>query len=372
MESVDIAIIGAGVIGLAVSSEIGQAGRSVFVLEKNSSWGQETSSRNSEVIHAGIYYQPGSLKAISCIKGRERLYSLCKENDIGFKKCGKLIVAVDESELEYIETLYENGIKNGVTLFFLGKEDVAKMEPKISCIKALYSPDTGIVDSHALMEYFLKKGKAKGVEVVCEAEVVGIEKKGEQYLIKINNQGEQIELLSRVVINCSGLNADKIAALCGIDIETEGYHQYYLKGNYFRLTDKFRNATQRLVYPVPDKNSLGIHTVIDLNGGIRLGPDEEEVGQVDYQVNEGRKQAFFTSVKKFFPEVEEDDLYSDMAGIRPQLRSPNNGDFKDFIISHEAEKGLPGLINLIGVESPGLTSSPYIAQYVGRIVDEIL
>lgn len=369
METVDITIIGAGVIGLSIASEIASEDKNIFILEKNNSWGQETSSHNSEVIHAGIYYDKDSLKAISCVEGRKMLYSLCEENGIGVKKTGKLIVAQHEDEVEYLENLQKNAEANGVALSFLDKKGIKQMEPNVSGITALYSPETGIIDSHFLMKYFLEKAKSNGAELVCGAEVIGIEKRRDTYLISLNNQGEIITMESRIVINCAGNNADKIAAMAGIDIKKCGYEQYYLKGNYFRLSDKFRDKTHHLVYPVPTANSLGIHTVLDLSGGIRLGPDEDEVKEFDYRVNENKKEEFYESVKQFLPCINKDALYPDMAGIRPQLRCPNRGDFKDFIISHEDSKGLPGFLDLLGVESPGLTASPYIARYVADILN---
>jgi len=372
MESIDVTIIGAGVIGLSIASQIGRTGRSVYILEKNSSWGQETSSRNSEVIHAGIYYKPGSLKAISCVEGRDALYRLCEENQIGVKKTGKLIVALNEGEFEYLNNLKENAALNGVDLTLLDKNQTKELEPNVVSVGALFSPDTGIIDSHALMKYYLEKAKSKEVELVTQAEVVAVEKQGSQYRVEINNQGETINILSSVVINCAGNHADKIARLCGLDIQGCGYAQYYLKGNYFRLVDKFRNIMHHLVYPVPTNNSLGIHTVLDLSGGIRLGPDAQEVEEFDYKVDEGRKQEFFESVSQFLPGITEADLYSDMSGIRPQLRKPNDGEFRDFVIRHEEDKGLPGVINLIGIESPGLTASPYIAKHVSCVVEKLL
>jgi len=369
MEKVDITIIGAGVIGLAIASEVSNKDRNVFILEKNSSWGQEASSRNSEVIHAGIYYPKGSLKAKACYEGRNILYSLCKDKGIGVKKTGKLIVAVDNVEVDKLEEIKKTASLNGVELTFLEKDDIKKMEPAVSAKAALYSPETGIVDSHNLMKHFISQAQSNGAELVCEAKVIEIKQEKTQYKIKIDNQGEIIEILSTVVINCAGNNSDEIAKLCGIDVEKEGYKQYYLKGNYFRLSDKYRDVTKHLVYPVPKENSLGIHTVLDLSGGIRLGPDEEKVEKFDYQVDEDKKNEFYQSVRKFLPAIEEESLSVDMAGIRPQLKNPNFGDFKDFIISHETDKGLSGLINLIGIESPGLTASPYIGKFVAQMVD---
>ncbi len=372
MDTVDVTIIGAGVIGLSIASEIGRKDRAVLVLEKNNSWGQEASSRNSEVIHAGIYYQPGSLKAISCVEGRRMLYELCEKNAIPIKKTGKIIVAIEQSEIDFLKELYEKAKQNSAEVIFLDKEDVRKKEPTVSCLAALYSPETGIIDSHSLMKFFLNKAEDCAVDLVYDAQVIGIEPNHSGYKVEVENAGERVDFSSRLVINCAGLNADEIASWCGINIEQTKYEQYYLKGNYFRLSDKFANTMQHLIYPVPQEDSLGTHTVIDLQGGVKLGPDAEEVGEIDYTVNEDRKNDFYESVKEFLPSLEEDDLSPDMAGIRPQLRYPNSGDFRDFIIEHEDSKGLPGLINLVGIESPGLTASPYIGKYVADMVEKIL
>jgi len=372
MESVDIIIIGAGVIGLSVAAEAAREGRSIFILEKNDSWGQEISSRNSEVIHAGIYYPAGTLKARSCAEGRAMLYDLCPQHGIGIKKTGKLIVATSDEEVASLHRIKKTAAENNVTLSFIDKSEAKKLEPQVSCVAALYSPETGIVDSHVLMKFFLEKAKSAGAELVCLAEVTAVKRSAAGYTVTIDNQGETTTLGATVVVNCAGNNADTIAAACGIDIDACGYRQYYLKGNYFRLSDKYRNTTQHLIYPVPDANSLGIHTVVDLNGGIRLGPDEQEVETLDYRVDEARKKDFYESAHAFLPFIEEDALTADMAGIRPQLRTPNAGDFKDFIISHEEDKGLPGLINLIGIESRGLTASPFIGRYVARMIDVVV
>ncbi len=371
MDSVDIIIIGAGVIGLGVASEVAHNDRNLYILEKNESFGMEASSRNSEVIHAGIYYPKGTLKAISCREGRDRLYDICLREGIGVQKTGKLIIATSQDEIKDLESVKLTAAQNNVELTFLKKDEVKKIEPNITCVAALLSPETGIVDSHELMKYFLKKAKTKGAELVCEANVVKIEKSHGGYKLNINNQGEDITLKAKIVINCAGNNADQIAALPGIDIDKEGYRQIYLKGNYFRLADKFRGQTKHLVYPVPLKRTLGIHTVLDLQGGIRLGPDEEMIETFDYHVNEERKGDFHESVRKYLPSLSLEDLTPDICGIRPQLKNANAEDFKDFIIAHEDQKDLCGFINLIGMESPGLTASPYLAAYVGEIVKKI-
>jgi len=372
MDSFDITIIGAGVIGLAVASEVSSVSRSVIILEKNASFGEEASSRNSEVVHAGLYYLRGSLKATACLEGRRMLYDLCPRHNIGCQRIGKLIVAADERELELLEGVRITASENGVFLQSLTDKEVRKMEPCVSCRAGLFSSETGIIDSHRLMEYYLDRTRQQEADLVFQAEVKGLEKAEKGWRVLIDNQGEQIEIISRVVINCAGLQADQVALMAGIDIGGCGYEQYYLKGSYFRLSDKYRGATRRLVYPVPDKNSLGIHTVLDLNGGIRLGPDEEEVAKIDYRVDPDKRRSFYESVRRFLPDLAEDDLSPDMAGIRSQLRRADQTGFKDFIICEETDRGCGGLINLIGIESPGLTASPFIGKHVAHLVKGVL
>jgi L-2-hydroxyglutarate oxidase LhgO len=369
MEKAYFAIIGAGVAGLAVAARLAKPQRSVYLLEKNDSWGQETSSRNSEVIHAGIYYPPGSLKALSCVEGRQMLYDLCLRQRIPFQKTGKLIVAVEPHELAGLEKLKTNAARNGVELSLLTKAEVARLEPRVSCLAGLYSPETGIIDSHALMLFLLGQAQGAGAQLACRAQVLSVAREGDSYVLRINNQGEELDLPARVVVNCAGHHADKIAASCGIDIQGQKYEQYYLKGNYFRLSDRLRGLTRHLVYPLPQEKSLGVHTVLDLSGGVRLGPDEEEVKELDYRVNESRREVFYASIKKFLPCVRQEDIFPDIAGIRPQLKFPNRGAFRDFIVHEERDKGLPGLVNFIGIESPGLTSALYLAGLAADAVE---
>ncbi len=372
MDFFDIIIIGAGVNGLAVAAAVSSPARSVLILEKNASWGQETSSRNSEVIHAGIYYQAGSLKAAACVEGRRLLYDLCRERGIGHRRIGKLIVAVEPRETAALQELKDKAFRNDVALDLLTAGEVRMLEPEVACVAGLYSPETGIVDSHRLMEFYLSEARGNHADLVCQAQVVGLHREANGYRIMVDNQGERLEVGGAVVINCAGLHADKVAALAGLDTGQAGYEQYFLKGSYFRLSDKYRGRTSRLIYPVPDKNSLGVHTVLDLNGGVRLGPDEEEVPGIDYQVDPAKGRAFYESARKFLPMIAEEDLTPDMSGIRAQLRRPNRGNFRDFIVSHEKDKGFPGLINCIGIESPGLTASRYLGRLVAGLVREAL
>lgn len=368
MEEVEITIIGAGVVGLAIAAELAKD-REVYVLEKNETFGQETSSRNSEVIHAGIYYPPGSLKAKLCVEGNETLYELCERYRIGYQKIGKLIVATEDEEIEELERLLENGRKNGVSLEFLSRDEVKKLEPNVNALTAIFSPETGIIDSYGLMRCFVGKARYSGAEIVYRAKVIGIEKLANKYKVAVEDSGGGFSFLTSVLINSAGLGSDRIAELAGIDVVKADYELHYCKGEYFSCR---QGLTQRLVYPVPkpDEGSLGIHITPALQGRTRLGPNAFYVEEIDYKVDEKRKQEFYDSVKMILPSIEYNDLEPEFAGIRPKLQGPGE-DFRDFVIRHEHDKGLQGFINLIGIESPGLTASPAIAKYVGGMVDSL-
>lgn len=370
---VDITIIGAGVIGLAIAAQVAGNNREVYVVEKNETFGKETSSRNSEVIHAGIYYPAGSLKAKACVEGNARLYQLCEEYGIGCRKVGKLIVATTVDEVSELEALLERGKGNGVKdLRMLSKEEIKKIEPNLEATAAMLSSSTGIIDSHALMRYFLHKAREKGAKIAFKSEVIGIERLPEGYEVTIESDLENFSFRTRSLINCAGLNSDKIAQLAGIDINKAGYKLLYCKGEYFSVGNGKRKLIKKLIYPVPDPRitSAGIHATVDLDGKIRLGPNARYVDEIDYRVDESQKHFFYQSVKRFLPSIECEDLEPEMAGIRPKLQGPGEN-FRDFVIKHEHEKGLAGFINLIGIESPGLTSSAAIAKYVESIVNEI-
>jgi L-2-hydroxyglutarate oxidase LhgO len=371
MEEVKVIIIGAGVIGLAIARQLSLNTKNLVVLEKNKSFGQETSSRNSEVIHAGMYYPTGTQKAKMCVEGRHLLYELCKKNNIPHKKIGKIIVATEKEEIPALEALFELGKKNGVEdLQIIEQKTLKEMEPNVVGIAALYSHQTGIVDSHKLMQYFYDTAKDNGAIVVFNSEVTAIEKIKDGYLITINNNGDTDCLKTRAVINCAGLDSDNIADMAGIDIKKNKYQLYYCKGQYFRVNASKAKQINRLVYPVPKPKSagLGIHATLDLSGGMRLGPDDEYLKDrnKDYTVNNSRLGDFYSSAKKFMPFIDKDDLSVDISGIRPKLQEPG-GPFRDFAIQEESEKGFPNFINLIGIESPGLTASCSIANYVSGL-----
>jgi L-2-hydroxyglutarate oxidase LhgO len=366
MERVEITIIGAGVIGLAIASEIGKEG--VFVVEKNASFGQETSSRNSEVIHSGIYYPKNSLRARTCVEGKHMLYEICKKNSIPYRRIGKFVVATNGEEAKELERLLRQGKENGVEdLEILSKREIEKIEPYVRALAALYSPSDGIVDTHSLMFYFQSKAKEKGAEILYNTEVIGIEKTTSGYKLTVKDaDGEYFSFQSNIVINSAGLHSDEVAEKVGIDVVGCGYQLKYCKGSYFQVHDP--PPINHLVYPVPGKVSLGIHVVIDIGGRIRLGPDAEYIPRLlDYSVNPKKRAAFFNAVKSFLPFLKEEALTPDMAGIRPKLQGEEE-EVKDFVIKHEEEIGYPGFINLIGIDSPGLTAAPSIAKLVRELI----
>jgi L-2-hydroxyglutarate oxidase LhgO len=371
LAEIDVAIIGAGVIGLATAGEIAQRKKEVFVFEKNRTFGLETSSRHSEVIHAGIYYPEDSLKAKLCVEGKSLLYKLCDKHNIAYKKLGKIIVAADENEINQLEKLYEQGRKNGVEdLMLLSRTELKKLEPNIDARAGLLSPSTGILNSHTLLKFLYSQAREKGAEFIFDTEVVGIERAGAKCKVQIKDRDGISAFVAHVVVNCAGLNSDRISQLAGIDVAKAGYRLHYCKGEYFSLSSKYRNLVSKLIYPTPAQAGQGIHMTLGLDGRVRLGPNARYVEAIDYAVDETQKQAFYNSAKRFLPLVELEDLAPESAGIRPKLQGPGEA-FRDFVIAHEEKTGFPGLINLIGIESPGLTASPAIARYVGRMVDEL-
>jgi L-2-hydroxyglutarate oxidase LhgO len=369
-----ITVIGAGVIGLAVAAQVSGKGKDVYILEKNETFGKETSSRNSEIIHAGIYYPKGSLKAETCVDGNAMLYEICRRYGIGHRKTGKLIVATEDEDVGKLEELLERGRRNGARgLKVLSRGEVNKLEPNIEVVAAIFSPSSGTIDSHTLMRYFLSKAQGAGTKIAYKSNVIGIEKLSDGYEVTVENGSGSFLFKTEILINCAGLYSDRIAQLGGIDINKAGYQLFYCKGEYFSVGNRKNRLIKRLIYPVPQPSSggLGIHATVDLEGRMRLGPDARYVNEIDYRVDESQRGLFYSSVKAFLPFIESDDLEPEMAGIRPKLQGPGD-DFRDFVIRHEQDRGLPGFINLIGVESPGLTSAPAIAERVEGLVKWLL
>ncbi len=367
----EITIIGAGVVGLAIAQKLSADYKDVFVIEKHSTFGQETSSRNSEVIHAGLYYPHGSLKSRLCVEGKKLLYDFCREHELPFNNCGKLVVATTPEELSILEGIRQTALKNGVDdLKILDREGASRYEPAVFALAALFSPSTGIVDTHSLMKTFETITINNGGQVVYGSEVKGIKRMTDGYEITLLSSGdERYKYTSRIVINAGGLTSDKISEMAGLF--DERLKILFCKGEYFRLKPPKNRLINRLVYPVPVHNleGIGIHVTIEMDGGVKLGPDVTYLNsnEYDYRVDPSKQEAFFSSVKKFLPFVNYEDLMPEMAGIRPKIQRPGEP-VKDFYIMEESKRGFPGFVNLIGIESPGLTSSLAIANYVRNLL----
>ncbi|MBE2188783.1 MAG: NAD(P)/FAD-dependent oxidoreductase [Candidatus Kapabacteria bacterium] len=367
----DVIIIGAGVVGLACAARL-SVRQSVLVLERHSSFGQETSSRNSEVIHAGIYYQPGSLKAKLCVAGKEMLYDWCQNHNVNFKRLGKFIVAHDENEIQKLEQLAQNAQKNGVDdLVMMNYEQFKELEPNVFAVAALWSPSTGIIDSHGLMKSLYNEALKNGCDFAFHHEVMQIKKTSEGYAVEAYCEGDSFEVSTKFVVNAAGLDADTIAVRAGIDIQKSDYSLHYCKGHYFRLNHSKSGLIKHLIYPVPPEKheGVGIHATIDLDGAVKFGPDIHYLDErkCDYNVTDELVEKFYKSVARYLPSLQLSDLSPDQSGIRPKLQK-SGGDFRDFVICDEKDKNLPGFINLIGIESPGLTACLAIGKYVEKLL----
>ena len=369
MADVALTIIGGGVVGLAIAAELGTSYSPACVLERNPRCGQETSSRNSEVIHAGIYYPPGSLKAQLCVEGNRLLYELGEKHAIPHRRITKLIIATREHDLAELESLERTGRMNGAELKMISAAEVSALEPSLNTAGALFSPSTGIISAHDLMDYFAGTFRQAGGEIHTRCEVVGLERKGGDFSLTTREGNRRESITSEIVINAAGLESDTIASLAGIDVATSHYRLHWCKGSYFSLPASMKNCLARLVYPVPSQDTLGVHAVIDLGGRLKFGPDVEYLQErkAVYAVDPEKRHAFAESVRRILPFVRDEDLTPDMSGIRPKLQSPGEP-AQDFVIRHETERGLPGLVNLIGIDSPGLTASPAIARYVHALL----
>ncbi len=362
---------------MAIAERLSKKRCSVYVVERHDSFGRETSSRNSEVIHAGIYYPAGSLKAQLCVEGNVLLYEICSKNNINFKKTGKLIVATNQEEEKILDELLKKGQKNGVRdLKIISKKRVSEVEPNILATAALESLSTGIIDSHGLMQYFAGCVEEMGGVLAYNSNVSAISKRPDGYELTVeDSSGEEFKFCAKLVINSAGLACDEVAKMAGMNLNGN-YDLHYCKGQYFRVNNTVKaRLINRLVYPVPEEylSGLGIHATIGLIGGLRLGPDSRYISKddIDYTVDISQRKNFFESVAVFLPFLKEDDLIPDTAGIRPKLQGLGEG-FRDFIIKEESDLGLPGFINLIGIESPGLTCSPAIARIVEELAGGII
>ncbi len=366
MERVDCVVIGAGIVGLAVARAFALAGREVVILEEASAIGTETSSRNSEVIHAGIYYAPGSLKAALCVEGKTRLYSYCEERGVPHRRCGKLIVATEEEQIPALKKIQAQAAANGVhDLRLLTADEAKAMEPALRCVAALHSPSTGIVDSHALMLAYLGEAEDHGAMHALLSPVMGGEVEANGIALNVGG-AEPMRIHAHTVINSAGLMAQRFAK------SLRGFPQelvppcYYAKGNYYSLAT--RPPFTRLIYPVPEAAGLGVHLTLDLAGQARFGPDVEWIDEIDYDVDLSRADGFYRAIRDYWPGLKDGQLAPGYAGVRPKLAGPD-APANDFMIQGPAEHGIPGLVNLFGIESPGLTASIALAAHVVRAAD---
>ncbi|MDW3207670.1 MAG: NAD(P)/FAD-dependent oxidoreductase [Alphaproteobacteria bacterium] len=372
MDEVETVVIGAGVVGLACAKILAESGRDVVVIERADAIGTETSSRNSEVIHAGIYYPQGSLKAKLCVQGRRRLYEYCEARGVPHRRCGKLIVATSAEEEPVLNEILEKARANGVVgaddLVWVSGQEARAMEPALRCTKALLSPSTGIIDSHALMLAYQGDAEAAGAMLAFETPVTAGALGDGRILIKTGG-ASPMSLSAREVVVAAGLHSQTFLR------NLSGYPaalvpgQYFCKGNYFITAGKapFRH----LIYPVPVKSGLGVHVTLDMGGGMRFGPDTQWIdglnGEATLKVDPARGEAFYAAIRRYYPDLADGALSPGYAGIRPKL-SPQGAVGDDFQIDGPERHGIPGLVALCGIESPGLTSSLAIAtEVLGRL-----
>jgi len=355
----DAVVIGAGIVGLAIGNELCDIYDNVLVIEKESDFGQHVSSRHSGVIHSGIYYDPDSLKAKLCVEGNKLIYKFAKDKKIDYLNCGKLVVGHNQKDLEKLKALMEKGVVNGVEgLKILTSDEATIIEPLVKCKNALLVPSTGIIDSHGVMLELSNEIESKNGLIYYNSEVEEINKTEISYNLKISNEVTQIS--SPIVINSAGLWCDAVSRMLGID----SYEIHYCKGDYYKSNKNFN--LKYLIYPLPEKIGLGIHSVLQLDGSISFGPNAYYVKNLDYEINKKYINEFHSSINKYI-DIEKSDLSIDYSGIRPKPFGPEENP-KDFIINNEFGRGYPNFINLIGIESPGLTSSLAIGKYVRRLL----
>lgn len=363
MDNVDVVVIGAGVVGLAVARALAMRGREVLILEAAETFGTGVSSRHSEVIHAGIYYPRGSLKAQLCVTGKERLYDFIERFGVPHRRCGKLIVATSPEQMVELKAIHAVAAGNGVQLSWLDAAAARAKEPDVSCVGALFSPTTGIIDSHAYMLALLGDAERHDANIVYHSRVAAMWLESSSVLIAINAD-ERPMLRAHTVVNCAGLHA------CELATKIEGFpaehipKPHYARGHYFGLAG--RASFRHLVYPIPEPGGLGVHLTLDLAGQARFGPDVEWIDELDYSVSIERAERFYAAIRRFWPKLADGQLIPAYAGIRPKISGPGEP-AADFRIDGPGHHGVPSVINLFGIESPGLTSSLAIGEHVAEL-----
>jgi L-2-hydroxyglutarate oxidase LhgO len=364
-EAVECVVIGAGVVGLAVARALARAGHEVLILEVARQFGTETSSRNSEVIHAGLHYPNGSLKARFCVRGRDLLYAYCAEHGVPHRRIGKLTVACSEPELASLEAIMRKAQGNGVTdLAWVEEREAHAMEPELRCVRAFLSPSTGIIDSHALMLAYLGDAEAAGAAIAYRAPVVAGRVAANGFVLEVGGE-EAMSLECRLLVNAAGLNAPSLARRIDGIPSANIPRDYYCRGVYFTLSG--RSPFRHLVYPVPEHAGLGVHLTLDLAGQAKFGPDTEWIDGIDYTVDPRRGDKFYSAIRTYWPGLQDGALQPGYAGIRPKISGPTEP-AADFVVQGEVMHGVSGLVNLFGIESPGLTSSLAIAEHVATVL----
>lgn len=358
-------VIGGGVVGLATAAALAGPDRSVVLLERHEGFGRETTSRNSEVIHAGLYYPRDSLKARFCVEGRERLYARCAREPIPHRRLGKFVIACDRHEIGVLETLRDNGLDNGAgALEMVEGATLRRSEPALRAHAALWSPESGIVDALALCRSLAAEAEAKGALLALRHTFVAIDTTTSDLRLLVDDPGgERLVLRASRVVNAAGLVADAIAESAGVDLDANALRHHYCKGDYFALAPGVSFSLDHLVYPVPVAAGLGIHATLDMGGQIRFGPDTEYVGAVEYRVDGSKADAFARAIARYLPALRSEDLRADYAGIRPKRAGPGESS-RDFAVVESA--ACPAWVHLIGIESPGLTAALALAEEVAR------
>ncbi|MCP4988270.1 MAG: NAD(P)/FAD-dependent oxidoreductase [Colwellia sp.] len=362
MDKVDIIVVGAGVVGLAIAAKLAQKFNNVLVIDKNASFGEETSSRNSEVIHAGIYYPQHSLKAKLCVQGKSMLYQYCQQRHIPVNKIGKLLVAHGEKEEAILKEILISAQKNGVDdLLWLDQQALKELEPELLASAALLSPSTGIIDSHAYMQSLLAQAEQHNAMFVAQTTMLSASPVDNGFDVLLNSQGEQLSVKCNYLINCAGLHSEAVAnTIKGLNSKHIP-KLHWCRGHYFSYQGK--SPFKQLIYPIPKDNGLGIHASLDIGGQLKFGPDTQYIDELNYDFPSKLKEKFLNEISQYFPNIDASKLQPAYAGIRPKLQGKEDS-FKDFVIQTSEVHQFKGLVNLFGIDSPGLTSSLAIAKYV--------